>query len=172
MSSRPFTGCLCLALLINSHPILRVVIFGVSTLIVSLPYVHGHHWVNHQLADFTSDHGHLFRTNLIARAVLTMLFCIIVRWAANVSSLGGWILCGLGTAVLAYPTLLAWTILSGANPHIVSVETQVMVPYLLLIVGFSANMVMAVIYGALGWLIMARRTEGIFVKRPHSDRPN
>lgn len=144
---------------VSPHPILRVFLLGIFALMVSLPYVHAHHWLNHQLAEFTNDHGHLFRTNLIARVVMTMLFGIIVRWAAQVESLGGWILCAIGTAAVAYPGMLAWTILTGANPHVVSVLDQAMVPYLLIVVGFSANMVMAVIYGTLGWLVMAPPTK-------------
>ncbi|MGB1147135.1 MAG: hypothetical protein ACPG4M_04520 [Alphaproteobacteria bacterium] len=141
----------------NFHPVLRVLLLAVFALIVSVPYVHGHHWINHQLADFNNDHGHIFRTNLIARVMLVTMFGIVVHWAANVESLGGWILCAIGSAAVAYPAMLAWTIVTDVNPHVVSVKGHATIPYMLLSVGLSANMFMAVIYAFLAWWILGRR---------------
>ena len=136
------------------HPALRLLILALAAFLMSLVFIHLRHWINHSVTEIEADHDHLFVTNLVARVSFILIFAIIVRWVAHIQTLDGWVFCAIGVATVLYPALLAGVILMGSKPHMLSASTGMEIPYLMLIFTYLANLIVAAIYGVLGWACM------------------
>ena len=136
------------------HPVLRLLLLAVSTLVVSYIFIHVRHLLNHALTTIEPDHDHIFLVNLLLRVVFILVFACTLRWVAHIVTLDGWVFCAIGVAAVLYPALLAIVILTGKKPHLVSAFGDMQVPYLMLIFTYLANLLVATIYGVIGWAIM------------------
>lgn len=133
------------------HQFFRLCILAVSTLFISIVYIHVRHWLNHAITEIEADHDHVFTLNLVARVFFVVIFAFVVRWIANIQTLDGWIFCALGVAAVLYPAFLGFVILSGIKPHVMSAQGTMESPYMLLMFTYVGNLVVAFLYGVVGW---------------------
>ncbi|MGA0236269.1 MAG: hypothetical protein ACO3NE_11835 [Alphaproteobacteria bacterium] len=112
--------------------------------------------LNHALTPIEPDHDHIFGTNIVLRVVFVIFFACIVRWIAAVMRrwMPIWIFCAIGGAAVLFPMLLAVVMLTGKKPHVLSASSAVQVPYLMLILTYFANLLIATVYGVLGWALL------------------
>lgn len=137
-----------------SNTVVRLLLLAVITLVISYIFVHLRHVLNHALTPIEPDHDHIFGTNIVLRVVFVIFFACIVRWIAHIHTLDGWIFCAIGVAAVLFPMLLAVVMLTGKKPHVLSASSAVQVPYLMLILTYFANLLIATVYGVLGWALM------------------
>ena len=136
------------------RPAFRLVILVCAAFLISLVFIHLRHWINHSVTEIEADHDHIFIANLVARVSFILIFAIIVRWVAHIQTLDGWVFCAIGVATVLYPALLAGVILTGKKPHLLSASTGVEIPYLMLVFTYIANLIVAAVYGVLGWVCL------------------
>ena len=141
---------------IHLHPAIAILLFGISAFASGLLVVWAWHQTLHLFFDVSQNHQHSFAAPLGMRVFVSGVLALVLRYWARVESMGGWILCGVGVATLAFPALLSIRIMAGQNIEMILYTDPLEVPYGPLLGLFAANLIVGAIHGGLGWLFIQR----------------
>ena len=143
-------------MLIRLRYTIAILLFGISAFAASLLYVWARHQSLHLFLDIDQSHQHVFGFVVGLRTFLAVVFVLVLRSVARIKTLVAWLFCGFGAAATIFPVITIGVILTGRNIPLMSLNGPLDVQYELLAASYAANLLVGMIYGAVGWLFMQR----------------